>query len=75
MKGNFSAEKIDPDQVAVKPESNEQSVSTNAQAVTREDVQTAAENQDKLGGGLHTGLHRARSLTRAAACWSAPVRH
>ncbi len=55
---DFQAEKIDSDQVTVKPDVNEEVVSTNTQSVTKEDVQTTAENQDKLGGGLHTGLNQ-----------------
>ena len=35
---------------------NEQVVSTNAQSVARENVQTTAKNQDKSGGGLHMNL-------------------
>ena len=42
--------------MAVKPDVNEQSLSTNAQSTTKENVQTTAKNQDNFEGGLHTGL-------------------
>ncbi len=50
LEGDFQAEKSDPDQMAVKPDVNEQSLSTNAQSVTKENVLGRNRPTIKSGG-------------------------
>ncbi len=61
LEGDFSGKKIGTLQSEAELDVNEQSLSTNAQSMTREDVQTTAENQDIFEGGLHIGLDQSET--------------
>ncbi len=58
---DFQGKKSDTPQSGAELDANEQSVSTNTQSVTKENVQTTAENQDNFEAGLHIGLDQSGS--------------